>query len=108
VRCLVIGPIMLLFATIALAAGSPLSWHITSRPGPVAHPGHSDWMDHVDSRSAFLFLPPETTLGVLAAMPFENLFYIYPGIPFVIGISLTNMASAARTKAASIVTAGKP
>jgi len=55
-----------------------------------------------------LFLPPETTLGVLAAMPFENLFYIYPGIPFVIGISLTNMASAARTKAASIVTAGKP
>ena len=51
-----------------------------------------------------MFLPPETTLGVLAAMQFENLFYIYLGIPFVIGISLTCMASAARTKAASIVT----
>jgi len=56
----------------------------------------------------FLFLLPETTLGVLAAMQFENLFYIYLGIPFVIGISLTYMASAARTKAASIVTVGSP
>jgi hypothetical protein len=40
----------------------------------------------------FLFLPPEATLHILAAMQFEQLFYLYLGIPFVLGIYLTYLA----------------
>jgi len=40
----------------------------------------------------FLFLPPEATLGILAAMQFERLFYIYLTIPFVLGLSLSYLA----------------
>jgi hypothetical protein len=40
----------------------------------------------------FLFLPPETTLQILATMQFERFFYVYLGIPFVLGIYLTYLA----------------
>jgi hypothetical protein len=40
----------------------------------------------------FLFLPPEATLGILAAMQFERLFYVYLAIPFVLGVYLTYLA----------------
>ena len=44
----------------------------------------------------FLFLPPEATLGVLAAMQFGRFFYVYLAIPFVLGIYLTYLGFAAR------------
>jgi hypothetical protein len=40
----------------------------------------------------FLFLPPEATLGILAAMQFGRLFYVYLAIPFVLGVYLTYLA----------------
>jgi len=40
----------------------------------------------------FLFLPPEATLRILAAMQFERFFYIYLAIPFVLGLSLSYLA----------------
>ncbi|PYU28783.1 MAG: hypothetical protein DMG32_01920 [Acidobacteria bacterium] len=45
----------------------------------------------------FLFLPPEATLYILAAMQFERLFYIYLAIPFVLGIYLTYLAFTTQT-----------
>lgn len=37
----------------------------------------------------FPFLPPETTLRILAATQFETLFYTYLAIPFILGVYLT-------------------
>jgi hypothetical protein len=48
----------------------------------------------------FLFLPPETTLHILAAMQFEQFFYVYLGLPFVLGIYLTYLAFTASSRGA--------
>jgi hypothetical protein len=40
----------------------------------------------------FLFLPPEATLHIFAAMQFERFFYIYLAIPFILGIYLTYLS----------------
>lgn len=91
-------PVMLIFAIIALAGGLAIVlahniWSGGPLPILVTLIG---WIMLIRG-VLFLFLPPETTLGVLAAMQFEKLFYIYLGIPFLIGIYLTYLAFAART-----------
>jgi amino acid permease len=48
----------------------------------------------------FLFLAPETTLHILAAMQFEQFFYVYLGIPFVLGMYLTYLAFTASSRGA--------
>jgi hypothetical protein len=48
----------------------------------------------------FLFLPPEATLQILATMQFGRLFYVYLGIPFVLGIYLTYLAFTASSRGA--------
>jgi hypothetical protein len=90
-------PVMLIFAIIALAGGLAIvlahnMWSGGALPILVTLIG---WIMLL--RGVFLlFLPPEATLGVLAAMQFEKFFYIYLGIPFVIGIYLTYLAFAVR------------
>jgi hypothetical protein len=91
-------PVMLIFAIIALAGGLAIVlahniWSGGPLPILVTLIG---WIMLIRG-VLFLFLPPETTLGVLAAMQFEKLFYIYLGIPFLIGIYLTYLAFAAQT-----------
>ena len=90
-------PVMLIFAIIALAGGLAIVlahniWSGGPLPILVTLIG---WIMLIRG-VLFLFLPPETTLGVLAAMQFEKFFYVYLGIPFVIGICLTYLAFAAR------------
>jgi 1,4-dihydroxy-2-naphthoate octaprenyltransferase len=83
-------PAMVIFAIIALAAGLAIVlahniWSGGALPILVTLIG---WVMLIRG-VFFLFLPPEATLHILAAMQFERLFYIYVAIPFVLGIYLT-------------------
>ena len=87
---LVNRPAMLIFAIIALAGGLALVlahnvWSGGVLPLLVTLIG---WIMLIRG-VLFLFLPPEATLGILAAMQFERFFYVYLAIPFVLGIYLT-------------------
>jgi 1,4-dihydroxy-2-naphthoate octaprenyltransferase len=86
-------PAMVIFAIIALAAGLAIVlahniWSGGILPILVTLIG---WVMVVRG-VLFLFLPPEATLGILAAMQFERLFYVYLAIPFVLGVYLTYLA----------------
>ena len=86
-------PAMVIFAIIALAGGLAIVlahniWSGGALPILVTLIG---WVMMVRG-VLFLFLPPEATLGILAAMQFERLFYVYLAIPFVLGIYLTYLA----------------
>jgi len=86
-------PAMVIFAIIALAGGLAIVlahniWSGGALPILVTLIG---WVMLVRG-VLFLFLPPEATLGILAAMQFERLFYVYLAIPFVLGIYLTYLA----------------
>ena len=86
-------PAMVIFAIIALAGGLAIVlahniWSGGALPILVTLIG---WVMLVRG-VLFLFLPPEATLGILAAMQFERLFYVYLAIPFVLGICLTYLA----------------
>lgn len=87
---LVNGPAMLLFAIITLAGGLAIVlahniWFGGILPLLVTLIG---WVMLIRG-VLFLFLPPQATLGILAAMQFERFFYVYLAIPFVLGIYLT-------------------
>jgi hypothetical protein len=86
-------PAMVIFAIIALAGGLAIVlahniWSGGVLPILVTLIG---WV-MVIRGVLFLFLTPETTLHILAAMQFEQFFYVYLGIPFVLGIYLTYLA----------------
>jgi hypothetical protein len=86
-------PAMVIFAIIALAGGLAIVlahniWSGGVLPILVTLIG---WV-MVIRGVLFLFLPPEATLQILATMQFERLFYLYLGIPFVLGIYLTYLA----------------
>ncbi len=86
-------PAMVIFAIIALAGGLAIVlahniWSGGILPILVTLIG---WVMVVRG-VLFLFLPPEATLGILAAMQFERLFYVYLAIPFVLGVYLTYLA----------------
>lgn len=86
-------PAMVIFAIIALAGGLAIVlahniWSGGALPILVTLIG---WLMLIRGL-LFLFLPPEATLYILAAMQFERLFYIYLAIPFVLGIYLTYLA----------------
>ena len=86
-------PAMVIFAIIALAGGLAIVlahniWSGGVLPILVTLIG---WVMVVRG-VLFLFLPPEATLGILAAMQFERLFYVYLAIPFVLGVYLTYLA----------------
>jgi hypothetical protein len=90
-------PVMLIFAIIALAGGLAivLAHNLWAGGALAILVTLIGWIMLLRG-VFFLFLPPQATLGVLAAMQFEKFFYIYLGIPFVIGIYLTWLAFAAR------------
>jgi hypothetical protein len=80
-------PAMVIFAIIALASGLAIIlahniWSGGVLPILVTLIG---WV-MVIRGVLFLFLPPEATLQILATMQFGRLFYVYLGIPFVLGI----------------------
>jgi len=86
-------PAMVIFAIIALAGGLAIVlahniWSGGVLPILVTLIG---WVMVVRG-VLFLFLPPEATLGILAAMQFGRLFYVYLPIPFVLGVYLTYLA----------------
>jgi hypothetical protein len=86
-------PAMVIFAIIALAGGLAIVlahniWSGGILPILVTLIG---WVMVVRG-VLFLFLPPEATLGILAAMQFGRLFYVYLAIPFVLGVYLTYLA----------------
>jgi hypothetical protein len=86
-------PAMVIFAIIALAGGLAIVlahniWSGGVLPILVTLIG---WVMVVRG-VLFLFLPPEATLGILAAMQFGRLFYVYLAIPFVLGAYLTYLA----------------
>src|SRR5437870_7255594 len=90
-------PAMVIFAIIALAGGLAIVlahniWSGGVLPILVTLIG---WVMLIRG-VLFLFLPPEATLGILAAMQFERLFYIYLTIPFVLGLYLSYLAFTAR------------
>ena len=90
-------PAMVIFAIIALAGGLGIVlahniWSGGALPILVTLIG---WIMLIRG-VLFLFLPPEATLGILAAMQFERLFYIYLAIPFVLGLYLSYLAFTAR------------
>jgi|SRR5690242_5509021 hypothetical protein len=90
-------PAMVIFAIIALAGGLAIVlahniWTGGALPILVTLIG---WIMLIRG-VLFLFLPPEATLGVLAAMQFGRFFYVYLSIPFVLGIYLTYVAFTAR------------
>jgi hypothetical protein len=90
-------PAMVMFAVMALAGGLAIVlghniWSGGALPVLVTLIG---WVMLVRG-VLFLFLPPEATLGILAAMQFERFFYIYLAIPFVLGIYLTFLAFTVR------------
>jgi hypothetical protein len=91
-------PAMVIFAIIALAGGLAIVlahniWSGGALPILVTLIG---WLTLIRGL-LFLFLPPEATLYILAAMQFERLFYIYLAIPFVLGIYLTYLAFTTQT-----------
>jgi 1,4-dihydroxy-2-naphthoate octaprenyltransferase len=93
-------PAMVIFAIIALASGLAIVlahniWSGGVLPILVTLIG---WV-MVIRGVLFLFLPPEATLHILAAMQFEQFFYVYLGIPFVLGIYLTYLAFTASSLA---------
>jgi hypothetical protein len=86
---------MVIFAVMALAAGLAVVlahniWSGGPLPILVTVIG---WIMLIRG-VLFLFLSPETTLSILAAMQFGNLFYVYLAVPFVLGIYLTYLAFA--------------
>jgi hypothetical protein len=90
-------PAMVIFAIIALAGGLAIVlahniWSGGALPVLVTLIG---WVMLIRG-VLFLFLPPEATLHILAAMQFERLFYIYLAIPFVLGIYLTYLSFSQR------------
>ena len=92
-------PAMVIFAIIALAGGLAIVlahniWSGGVLPILVTLIG---WVMLIRG-VLFLFLPPEATLGILAAMQFERLFYIYLTIPFVLGLSLSYLAFTAHSR----------
>ena len=94
-------PAMVIFAIIALAGGLAIVlahniWSGGVLPILVTLIG---WV-MVIRGVLFLFLPPEATLHILAAMQFEQFFYVYLGIPFVLGIYLTYLAFTASSHGA--------
>lgn len=94
-------PAMVIFAIIALASGLAIVlahniWSGGALPILVTLIG---WV-MVIRGVLFLFLPPEATLQILATMQFGRLFYVYLGIPFVLGIYLTYLAFTASSLAA--------
>jgi 1,4-dihydroxy-2-naphthoate octaprenyltransferase len=94
-------PAMVIFAIIALASGLAIVlahniWSGGVLPILVTLIG---WV-MVIRGVLFLFLPPEATLQILATMQFERLFYVYLGIPFVLGIYLTYLAFTAPSRGA--------
>jgi len=93
-------PAMVIFAIIALAGGLAIVlahniWSGGVLPILVTLIG---WV-MVIRGVLFLFLTPETTLHILAAMQFEQFFYVYLGIPFVLGMYLTYLAFTASSLA---------
>ena len=91
-------PAMVIFAIIALAGGLAIVlahniWSGGALPILVTLIG---WVMLIRGL-LFLFLPPEATLYILAAILFERLFYIYLAIPFVLGIYLTYLAFTTQT-----------
>lgn len=92
-------PAMVIFAIIALAGGLAIIlahniWSGGVLPILVTLIG---WVMLIRG-VLFLFLPPEATLGILAAMQFERLFYIYLTIPFVLGLYLSYLAFTAHSR----------
>jgi hypothetical protein len=88
-------PVMVIFAVMALAAGLAVVlahniWSGGPLPILVTVIG---WIMLIRG-VLFLFLSPETTLSILAAMQFGNFSYVYLAVPFVLGISLTYLAFA--------------
>lgn len=86
-------PAMVIFAIIALAGGLAIVlahniWSGGVLPILVTLIG---WVMLIRG-VLFLFLPPEATLRILAAMQFERFFYIYLAIPFVLGLYLSYLA----------------
>jgi hypothetical protein len=94
-------PVMVVFAIIALAGGLAIvlghnAWSGGALPILVTLIG---WVMLIRG-VLFLFLPPEATLHILAAMQFERFFYVYLAIPFVLGIYLTFLAFSANARRA--------
>lgn len=94
-------PAMVIFAIIALAGGLAIVlahniWSGGVLPILVTLIG---WV-MVIRGVLFLFLAPEATLHILAAMQFEQFFYVYLGVPFVLGIYLTYLAFTASSRGA--------
>lgn len=92
-------PAMVIFAIIALAGGLAIVlahnvWSGGPLPVLVTLIG---WVMLIRG-VLFLFLPPEATLHILAAMQFGRLFYLYLAIPFVLGIYLTYIAFSANSR----------
>ena len=92
-------PAMVIFAIIALAGGLAIVlahniWSGGVLPILVTLIG---WVMLIRGVS-FLFLPPEITLHILAAMQIERFFYIYFAIPFVLGLYLTYVAFTAQMR----------
>lgn len=93
-------PAMVIFAIIALAGGLAIVlahnvWSGGALPLLVTLIG---WVMLIRG-VLFLFLPPEATLHILAAMQFGRLFYLYLAIPFVLGTYLTYLAFSANSRA---------
>jgi hypothetical protein len=94
-------PAMVIFAIIALGGGLAIVlahniWSGGVLPILVTLIG---WV-MVIRGVLFLFLAPETTLHIFAAMQFEQFFYVYLGIPFVLGMYLTYLAFTASSRGA--------
>jgi hypothetical protein len=94
-------PAMVIFAIIALGGGLAIVlahniWSGGVLPILVTLIG---WVTVIRG-VLFLFLAPETTLHILAAMQFEQFFYVYLGIPFVLGMYLTYLAFTASSRGA--------
>jgi 1,4-dihydroxy-2-naphthoate octaprenyltransferase len=92
-------PAMVIFAIIALAGGLAIVlahniWSGGVLPILVTLIG---WVMLIRG-VLFLFLPPEATLRILAAMQFERFFYIYLAIPFVLGLYLSYLAFTAHSR----------
>ena len=92
-------PAMVIFAIIALAGGLAIVlahnvWSGGALPLLVTLIG---WVMLIRG-VLFLFLPPEATLHILAAMQFGRLFYLYLAIPFVLGLYLTYLGFTARVE----------
>lgn len=88
-------PAMVIFAIIAIAGGLAIVvghniWSGGILPVLITLIG---WVMLVRGM-AFLVLPPELTLSLLAAMQIERFFYIYFAIPFALGVYLTYLSFA--------------